>query len=160
MQASTKSHITPDNDAVVTEIEISAPPDRVFQAIVDRDQALQWSGGELFEITHWELDPRVGGKWRLTSKERQGKVAVQIFDHHGEVLQINPPHLLEYTWLANWHPDPNHRTVVRWDLIPKDSGTVLRVTHSRLATLNVAKDYAGGWPGLVEQIKNFVEKQK
>jgi uncharacterized protein YndB with AHSA1/START domain len=153
-----KSQITPDGDAVITEIEISAPADRVFQAIVDRDQALQWGGGDEFEITHWELEPRVGGKWRLVSRERQRKGAGQTFDHHGEVVQISPPRLLEYTWLANWHPDPNHRTMVRWELTPTKKGTVLKVTHSGLAQLNVAKDYAQGWPGLVEQIKNFVEK--
>lgn len=153
-----KCQITPDNNAVIAEIEIAAPPERVFQAIVDREQALQWGGGEAFEITDWELEARVGGKWRLISKERQAKGAGQIFDHHGEVLQINPPHLLEYTWLANWHPDPSHRTIVRWELTPTKTGTVLKVTHSGLAPLDAAKDYAQGWPGLVEQIKNFVEK--
>ncbi|HEY1660360.1 MAG TPA: SRPBCC domain-containing protein [Candidatus Sulfotelmatobacter sp.] len=155
---SAKCQITADSDAVIAEIEIAATPDRVFQAIVDREQALQWAGGEAFEVTHWELEPRVGGKWRLVSRERQGKGAGQTFDHHGEVVQINPPHLLEYTWLANWHPDPNHRTTVRWELTTTKTGTILKVTHSGLAPLNVAKDYAQGWPGLVEQIKNFVEK--
>ena len=155
-----KSQITPDRDAVITEIEISAPPDRVFQAIVDHDQALQWSGGEAFEITHWELEPRVGGKWRLVSRERQGKGAGQIYDHHGEVLEINPPYVLEYTWLANWHSDPNHSTIVSWELTPMEIGTILKVTHSKLAALDVAKDYAHGWPGLVQQIKTFVERRK
>ena len=152
-----KSQIAPDNDAVITEIEIAAPPERVFQAIVDRDQALQWGGGEAFELTHWELDPRVGGQWRVTSKERQGKG--QTFDHHGQVLQIDPPRLFEQTWLANWHPNPSHRTVVRWELTPTKTGTLLKVTHSGLAPLpGAAEGYAQGWPGLVEQIKKFVEK--
>jgi uncharacterized protein YndB with AHSA1/START domain len=155
--AETKSEITPDNDVVVTEIEILAPPGRVFQAIVERDQALQWGGGEEFEITHWELDPRVGGKWRLISKARKG--AGQNIDHHGEVLQIDPPRLLEYTWFANWHPDPNHCTLVRWELTATKAGTVLKVTHSGLAPLpGVAQGYAQGWPSLVQQIKQFVEK--
>ena len=33
------AHITPDHDAVVTEVFVAAPLERVFQAIVDREQA-------------------------------------------------------------------------------------------------------------------------
>jgi hypothetical protein len=32
--------ITPDKNAVVSEIEIAAPPQRVFQALIDRQQAM------------------------------------------------------------------------------------------------------------------------
>ena len=37
------SMITPDQDSVVTEIEIGAPPERVFQALISREQALQFA---------------------------------------------------------------------------------------------------------------------
>ncbi len=69
--------------------------------------------------------------------------------------------MLEVSWFANWHPDPAHRTVVRWDLASSKTGTLLKVTHSNLARLpGVAQGYSQGWPGLVEQIKNFVEKTR
>ena len=149
--------ITPDHDAVITEIEIAAPPARVFQALVDREQAMQWGGGKEYEITLWEMDARPGGKWRFISKERQAEG--KIFEHEGEIIRIDPPRLLEYSWFANWHPDPKHRTVVRWELTPTTAGTRLKVTHSGLAALaGVAEGYAQGWPGLVQQVKNFVEK--
>ena len=152
-----KSTITSDNDAVITEIEIAAPPARVFQALIEREQAMQWGGGQAFTITHWEMDTRPGGKWSFSSRERAGEG--KLFDHHGEVLQINPPHLLEVSWFASWHPDPSHRTVVRWELTPSNAGTRLKVTHSNLAALvGAAQGYGQGWPGLVQQIKTFVEK--
>ena len=157
--AAVKSTITPNNDAVITEIEIAAPPARVFQALTTRDQALQWGCGETFEVTHWEMDTRPGGSWRFTSKPRTE--AGKGFDHHGEVLQIDPPRLLEVSWFASWHPDPAHRTVVRWDLAPTSTGTHLKVTHSNLAALaGAAQGYSQGWPGLVQQIKDFIETQK
>lgn len=78
-------NITPDRDAVISEIEIAAPPERVFQALIDREQALQWGKGDAFEITQWEMDARAGGKWRFVSRER--KAAAQFFDHHGEILE-------------------------------------------------------------------------
>jgi len=35
----------------------------------------------------------------------------------------------------------------------------VKVTHSGLAQEPVARqDYSGGWPGVVEYLKNFVEK--
>jgi uncharacterized protein YndB with AHSA1/START domain len=161
MTTTTKSRITPDNDAVITEIEIAAPPERVFQAIVDREQALQWGGGEQFEIILWEMDPRPGGKWSFVSKERRGNnpSGLDRVEHHGEFLEVDPPRLLVQTWYANWHPDPSQRTIVRWDLTPTKTGTLLKVTHSGLAPLTgAAQGYSQGWPGLVQQIKNFVEK--
>jgi hypothetical protein len=59
-------------DAVISEIEIAAPPERVFQALIDREQALRWGTNDAFEIKSWEMDARPGGKWRFVSKERTG----------------------------------------------------------------------------------------
>jgi uncharacterized protein YndB with AHSA1/START domain len=152
-----KSAISPDNDTVITEIDIAAPPARVFQALIDRDQALQWGKGDAFEITLWQMDARPAGKWRFVSTER--KESAKAFDHHGEILQIDPPRLLEYSWFASWHSDLSHPTTVRWDLTPTKSGTHLKVTHTGLAALaGAAQGYGGGWTGLLTQIKTFIEK--
>jgi uncharacterized protein YndB with AHSA1/START domain len=154
-----QSTITPDNDAVITEIEIAAPPDRVFQALINREQALQWGAGEAFEMTLWEMDVRVGGKWHFVSKEKKGSGAGKAYDHHGEIVKLDPPRMLEYSWFADWHPDPSHRTVVRWELTPTKTGTRLKVTHSGLAPLpGAAQGYSQGWPGLLQQMKDFIEK--
>jgi hypothetical protein len=52
----------------------------------------------------------------------------------------------------------SQRTIVRWELAASKGGTLLRVTHSGLAELPVArKDYSGGWPSVVEDLKKFVE---
>lgn len=156
------SKITPDNDSVVTEIEIAAPPERVFKAIVDREQACEWGKNDSFDTVIWELDPRVGGRWRSVVREKvpSGRYKVSEFDHHGEVLEIDPPRLLVYTWLTNFHEPPTARTVVRWELTSIPTGTKLTVTHSGLANLDQPrKDYSQGWPGLVDQIRQYVERQ-
>jgi uncharacterized protein YndB with AHSA1/START domain len=149
--------ISSDNDSVISEIEIAAPPARVFSALVEREQALQWGGGETHQIIFWEMDARPGGSWRYIAKER--KHTGTEFDHHGEIIQIDPPRLLEYSWFANWHPDPAQPTIVRWDLTPTATGTRLKVTHRGLGSMKgLAQGYSQGWPGLIEQIKKFVEK--
>lgn len=84
---------------------------------------------------------------------------VSQFHCDGEVLEYDPPRLLAYTWIANWHEDKAARTVVRWELSPKSGGTLLKVTHSGLTNLPASrKDYSGGWTGVVEQLKKFVEQ--
>ena len=148
--------VTSGQDTVVTEIEIAAPPDRVFQALIDRAQALQWGGGETYKITLWEMDARTGGKWHFISTHRESGKAM---DHHGEILRFDPPRLMEYTWFASWHPDTRHPTLVRWDLTATKTGTLLKVTHSGLAPMpGTAQGYSQGWPGLLQQIKTFIEK--
>src|SRR5579863_1601691 len=112
--------ITPDQDAVVTEIEIAAPPPRVFQALIDPKQTRQWGNTAAFEIKLWEIDARVGGIWRFVSREKSVKSGSGSaeFDHHGEILELDPPRLLVQTWYANWHEDPSQQTIVRWELTP------------------------------------------
>jgi uncharacterized protein YndB with AHSA1/START domain len=156
------TRITPDQDAVVSEIEIAAPPERVFRALIDSDQVLKWGAGETHEITVWEIEPRPGGKWQFISKEKTAKNpdgSPRIYEHHGEVLEVDPPRLLVHTWLANFHENPSHPTVVRWELMAIPTGTRLKVTHSGLAPLPASrKAYSQGWGGLIEAIKKYLEK--
>jgi uncharacterized protein YndB with AHSA1/START domain len=157
----TTTIVTPDQDAIVAEIHISAPPERVFQAISNADELQRWFGGSPeCPVKNWQIDARVGGRYSYLSKK--GSVAingVSEFECHGEIIECDPPHVLAYTWIGNWHDDPKTRTLVRWELTPKQGGTQVRVTHGGLASLPVArKDYADGWPGVVEQLKKFVEK--
>ena len=123
------AHITPDHDAVVTEVIVAAPPERVFQAIVDREQALQWGSNPKFQVIEWELDPRLGGQWTSVSVEQGSS---RKYEHHGEVLEIAPPRLLVYTWFANWHQLPSHQTIVRWDSRPRhvEPGSRLHIAVS------------------------------
>ena len=155
--------ITSDQDAVVSEVEIAAPPERVFQALTDTRQLIKWWNSEKCPCEGWQMDARPGGKWRASFKVDQkarANYSVSEFDHTGEIMEIDPPRLLVYSWFANFHEDPSIRTTVRWELTATAQGTKVKVTHSGLSKLPAArKDYAGGWPGVVEQLKKFVETQ-
>jgi len=152
--------VTPDQDAIVSEIEIAAPPERVFKALVDPVQLMQWWNSDQCKTEYFEMDTRRGGKWRFgTRKSTLDVNGVNQFSCHGDVLEYDPPRVLAYTWIANWHDDKSRVTVVRWELTPVGKGTKVKVTHSGLAQEDVArKDYSGGWPGVVELLKKYVEK--
>ena len=153
--------VTPDQDAVVTETHIAAPPERVFQALVDPKQVLSWWTSDECQIESFTIEARRGGRWSYDTKQGTLNVnGVTKFHCDGEVLEFDPPRVLAYSWIANWHEDKSRPTVVRWELTPKFGGTQVKVTHSGLTNLPVArKDYSGGWPGVVAQLKNYVEQR-
>ena len=152
--------ITPNQDGVESEIQIAAPPERVFLALTDAAQLRQWFTPPSCPVHLWEMDARPGGRYRYTTEK--GTVVVNNvseFECHGEILEYEPPRLLVYTWIGNWHKDKAGVTVVRRDLTPQAGGTHVKVTHSGLAQEPTArKDYSGGWPGVVQQLKKFIEK--
>ena len=147
--------VTPDQDAIVSEIDIAAPADRVFKGICDAETVRRRHPE--FEVFDMELT--VGGKWRLDLRMPKPYQGVTVVRHDGEVLEIDPPRLLVYSWFANFHDDPRHRSIVRWKLAPTKSGTHVKLTHSGLAAEpRACKEYAGGWPGVLQELKTFSEK--
>lgn len=162
-----------EQDQVVSEIEIAAPPERVFQALVEQEQLHVWWGAEpSVELSVFEMDPKVGGRWHFECTSRAGHTHGEVgeqarrrgassFMAHGEILELERPWLLAYTWFANWHADDKRRTVVRWELEPTQGGTRVRVTHSGLAQEAVArKDYSGGWVGVLGLLRSYMEAKR
>ncbi len=85
------TQITPDNNAVLAEIFIAAPPDRVFQALTDPAQMpLWWGEKDMYRITECKNDLRPGGKWVSVGVGADGK----SFQVDGEYIEIDRPRLL------------------------------------------------------------------
>jgi uncharacterized protein YndB with AHSA1/START domain len=89
------SYTSPDANAIVSEIQIAAPPERVFQALVDPAQVVKWWGQKgVYQCKKFQADLRVGGKWQSSGLDGQG----HGFEVAGEYLEIDPPRLLSSTW--------------------------------------------------------------
>lgn len=157
-----KAIITPDQDAIICEIEIEAPAERVFRALTNSDQLMRWFTDASCPVKSWQMDARLGGSYSYATEKGNFEVnGVSEFECRGEIVEFDPQRLLVYTWIANWHLDPQKKTIVRWELTPSALGTHVRVTHSGLAQESVArKDYSGGWPGVVEKLRQFAEAGK
>jgi uncharacterized protein YndB with AHSA1/START domain len=145
--------ITPDHDAIVSEIYIAAPPERVFQALVEPQQVLQWWGqAGIYRCTEFQSDLRAGGKWRSAGVGPENGPFIVA----GEYVEVDSPRLLVYSRVASWTGDV--KTAVRWDLERVEEGTLLRIRHSGLsAHPEVARSYRG-WPRMLGWLQFFIEK--
>jgi len=152
MDASSKD-IAQDRDEIVSEIRIEAPPERVFQALVEPAQVVQWWGqAGVYRCTEFETDLRPGGQWRCSGAGPDGGA----FEITGEYLEVEPPRLLVTTWVATW--TGKAKTTVRWELLPADAGTLVRIRHSGLSSHpNLAQSYRG-WPRMLGWLSAFVTK--
>jgi uncharacterized protein YndB with AHSA1/START domain len=145
--------ISPDHDVITSEIEIAAPVERVFQALVDPRQVLLWWGqASVYHCTAFESDLRPGGKLRSAGVGPDGR----DFEITGEYIEVSPPHLLVHTWIASWTGDA--KTTVRWELVPTANGTVLRLRHTGLAAHPGIGDSYRGWPRMLGWIQALLER--
>lgn len=102
------AQITPDKDAIVAEILVTAPPARGFEAISDPKQTAQWWGQNgMYCLTETKADVRIGGKWLSAGVGQDGKA----FSVDGEYLEVDPPRLLVHTWVPSY--DNSGNTIVR-----------------------------------------------
>jgi uncharacterized protein YndB with AHSA1/START domain len=159
--------ITPDQDAIVGEVFIAAPPARVFQAITDPKQMPMWWGQkDMYHITEWKADLRVGGKWSSVGVNADGRP----FRIDGEYLEVDPPRLLVHTWIASY--SGSRKTVVHWELKPHSlhglhpdgprkaaTGTLVKIRHSGFAgDPEAAKSHGEGWQRVLGWLQAFIEK--
>jgi len=160
--------VLPGNDAVVAEIFIAAPPERVFQAITDPAQTSQWWGQKgMYRVTEKSSDLRPGGKWSTSGVGADGTK----FTVDGEYLEVDPPRLLVHTWNPSYKEHPK-KTVVRWELKLQGvhglhqsgpqkmgTGTLVKLTHSGFAgDEKDAADHGNGWKRVFGWLQAFVEQ--
>jgi uncharacterized protein YndB with AHSA1/START domain len=160
--------ITPDQDTVLAEIFIAAPPERVFQAITDPSQTAQWWGKKgMYRASEWHTDVRAGGKWWTAGQGADGT----SFRVEGEYLEVDPPRLLVHTWNPSYRPGLK-TTIVRWELEPHNvhglqhsgpakvgTGTMVRIRHSGFAgDAKTAQDHSDGWTRVLGWMQAFIER--
>jgi uncharacterized protein YndB with AHSA1/START domain len=114
------------------ETHIAAPPATVFAFLTDPEKILSWMGTE----AKTEMHP--GGLYLL--KGVNGRVA------RGAFREVVPVHRLAYSF--GWDGDeevPPGSGLVEIDLIDRDGGTLLRMTHSGLPNAAQCAAHDKGW---------------
>jgi uncharacterized protein YndB with AHSA1/START domain len=135
---------------VLATVEIAAPPERVFEALVRSEDVLRWWGSEgVYRTTKWEADVRPGGKWRAGGKMEDGREYVV----EGEYTVVAPPYRLVFTWRPDW--DSPHETRVTYLLEELDEGTRVTLRHEGFANREaVCRSHGSGW----QRVLGWLEK--
>jgi uncharacterized protein YndB with AHSA1/START domain len=139
-------------DAIIEEITIDAPAERVFDAFTSpSERQTWWSVSGRFQATAADSDLRPGGKWSMRGMRADG----QPFIVKGEYRIVQRPSLLEFTWLPDWQDDATE-SVVRLELEETHGVTHVRLIHSGLTTATSRSSHRG-WPQILGLLKNHVE---
>jgi uncharacterized protein YndB with AHSA1/START domain/DNA-binding transcriptional ArsR family regulator len=143
--------VPPDEIEHVYSIYINASPERVWRAITDGDETVQYYYG-----TRVNSDWKVGS--RVSYDYPDGKVAAD-----GEVIEFDPPKRLETTFLAHWDPEVEAEGPIRhvWEIEAEDGATKLTVTSKgfKRGSKNAAS-FGSGIIWIVSGLKTFVEGGK
>jgi uncharacterized protein YndB with AHSA1/START domain len=140
---------------IVESITIDAPAVKVFAALTDPDQLVQWWGSaDLYRTTEMRADLRPGGAWSVDGIGRDGPFTVG-----GVYTRVEPPRLLEFTWAHNWGaPDARLETLVRYELTESGGATQLTVTHSGFADADDAANHAKGWKRVLNWLSAYLTR--
>jgi uncharacterized protein YndB with AHSA1/START domain len=114
------------------EVEITAPPATVFAFLTDPDKIVRWMGTEA------TVEPHLDGLYLVNVT---GDRIAQ-----GRFTEVIPVHRLAYSfgWKRQERTPPGS-SLVEIDLIERDGGTLLRLTHSGLPDADVCAAHEQGW---------------
>ena len=135
-------------DPLVVRCLIPVPREQVFAAWLDPVSLAQWMAPGSVSGATVELDPRVGGQFRIVMHHGQGDE-----EHRGAYLVIEPPSLLSFTWISA-HTD-HQSTIVTVELKAQGNGTELTLTHRRLPPAELDA-HRRGWTDIVGKLEAIV----
>lgn len=138
---------------LLASVEIKATPERVFRALASEDIAKWWGSPELYRVTEWSGDVRVGGHWRSVGVDREGKP----FEVSGEYVEVDPPKKLVQTWQPKWINGPVTTVTYRLDAIP--GGTRVTVRHEGFGdAADACQSHSAGWERVLTWLVNGLEE--
>src|SRR5215831_10669106 len=116
------------------EVQIAAPPATVFAFLTDPEKILSWMGAEATTEVH------PGGLYLVKGIGQDAVVA------RGAFREVVPVHRLAYSfgWDGNEEMPPGS-TLIEIDLLDRDGGTLLRMTHSGLPNAVACENHNKGW---------------
>ena len=117
------------------EVQVAAPPATVFAFLTDPEKILSWMGAEATTEAHpggLYLVKGVGGDHARAAR--------------GAFREVVPVHRLAYSfgWEGGEEVPPGS-SLIEIDLIDRDGGTLLRMTHSGLPNQAQCASHDKGW---------------
>ncbi|MGH4019174.1 MAG: SRPBCC family protein [Pseudonocardiaceae bacterium] len=116
------------------QILIGAPPDAVFDSLIDPEKFRQWFG------TNIEIEPYVGGRWAMGSFE--------LDDAPAKIVELEPGRKMTLAWEG---------IVAAWELEDSDGKTRLTFVQSGFDEMKPPYGAWMGWLSGVAELRRFHE---
>jgi len=136
------------SETVVLDFELKSPIERVWHALTDSATLSKWM---MFKSN--DFKPVVGHAFQF----REAPGWDGFVDC--EVVEVEQPHRLSYTWVSEVERNQSHSTMVTWTLSEAEGGvTRLHLEQSGFQT--GAKQEIGGakysWTSMVDQLRSLL----
>ena len=139
------------SETVVLDFELKSPIERVWHALTDSTTLSKWM---MFKSN--DFKPVVGHSFQF----REAPGWDGVIDC--EVVEVDKPHRLSYTWVSEVESNRRHSTMVTWTLSEAEGGvTRLHLEQSGFQT--GAKQEIGGakysWMSMVDQLQSLLTSE-
>jgi glutathione S-transferase len=136
---------------------IRAPREKVFDAFVDESLLAAWHCPRGMTVTRARADAHVDGRWSLEMVARDGT----RFAVGGRYRALARPARLSFTW--QWEgtgsPMPETETLIEVELVAKDGGTELRMTHSGFPSADSRARHQHGWSSCFNRLVDLLDER-
>ncbi len=110
----------------------------------------RWMGPGAVETIATEIDPRVGGRYRIVMRSPDG----EMHDVGGSYREVVENQKLVFTWA--WKSMPERESLVTVLLKPDGDGTLLTITHEQFLDEAARDRHQHGWSGALDKLEKFV----
>jgi uncharacterized protein YndB with AHSA1/START domain len=129
---------------------IRARPQIVFDAVTTAEGIAQWWGPDAGPVLVAEVDPRVGGRYRVRFLRLLDGIE---YESSGEFLEFIRPERVVMSW--RWKDrvvDPGEsRVEITLKAVPE--GTELTFVHSQLHDEETRRGHTEGWTGSLDKLE-------
>jgi uncharacterized protein YndB with AHSA1/START domain len=134
---------------------LPASRELVFRMHAEPELLAQWWGPKGYTAPSIELDPRVGGRYRITMQPPEG----DPFVLSGEFREVDSGSRLVYTF--RWEPpDPDDReTVVDFSLRDQGDSTALTIDQQPFATDARRALHEQGWTESLDRLEELISNR-
>jgi uncharacterized protein YndB with AHSA1/START domain len=135
--------------SIVVERVMPHSPQKIWRALTQGPAVAEW-------LMKNDFKPVVGHKFQFHATPMPGWKGYT----NCEVLVLDEPKRLVYSWGDGTESDSGLRTVVTWTLTPTANGTLVRMEQSGFRPQDEAgyQGMSGGWPRILERLEREAGK--
>lgn len=136
---------------IVRDFQVS--PERLFRAITEQAEILNWWGHDGWIIPDRHLDFTRTGPWHSEMFGQDGT----RYKLSGQVTHVSPPRSVGFTW--GWHDPEDARGAeshVTFTVSRTEDGARLIVDHRDLASKEIAERHHAGWAGPMGRLERYI----